>query len=84
MVKHMTFNCSGGRKQSMRYLIAVAALLTGCASDPVPTDPQEQAALERYMSNCEKLGFVKGTSEHRDCYRRFYQMNIENAPAARP
>ena len=73
----------------MRYMITVAALLAGCAagplaSDPVPATPQAQAALERYMADCEKLGFAKGTSEHRDCYRRFYQMNIENAPAARP
>lgn len=73
----------------MRYLIAVVVLLAGCASgllasDPVPTNPQAQAALERYMADCEKLGFTNGTSEHRDCYRRFYQTNIENAPAIRP
>lgn len=48
----------------MRYLcIVICAALSGCAIKELQTDMR----IERYSERCEKIGWQKGTDQHREC-----------------
>lgn len=62
------------------YIGCLAAMLAGCASDPVAEQNQATKLMEYkiqvYGPACEKLGFERDTDTWRECIQREYEQAI--------